>query len=80
LSGKILYNIAWLKFANKKYSEALKYYKKARKLWNSTLVNFWIAKTYYIMGDSENALKYINITLRMDPKYYDAQKLKEKIK
>ncbi len=78
--GECYYNLGYISYSEKQYSTALLYYNKAKKYWNSTKVNYWLAKTYYQLGNSESAIKLINYTLKIDPKYTDAINFKNKIK
>ncbi|MCD6578509.1 hypothetical protein J7L48_03470 [bacterium] len=80
LLGECYYNLGYISYNENQFSVALTYYKKARKFWNSTKVNYWLSKTYYQLGETKQAIKYINYTLKIDPKYVDAVKFKDKIK
>lgn len=77
--GRCLYYYAYTFFREKQYSTALSLYKKAKNDWNSTLVNYWLSKTYYNLGMRDEAINAINYTLRMDPSYPAAKRFKEKL-
>ncbi|HDS09049.1 MAG TPA: tetratricopeptide repeat protein, partial [Firmicutes bacterium] len=70
--------LGWMYFDERQYSQALKYFKDARQELNTAKINYWLGKTYEQLGQKEEAIKYVKIALRMDPKYPDAiQKLNE---
>ncbi|MDD3625930.1 MAG: tetratricopeptide repeat protein [bacterium] len=78
LRYECLHMLGWMFFDERQYSQALKYFKDARSESNTAKINYWIGKTYEQLGQKEEAIKYIKIALKMDPKYPDAiQKLKE---
>ncbi|MCK5598510.1 CDC27 family protein [bacterium] len=78
--GRCLYYYAYTFFREKQYSTALSFYKKAKKDWNSTLVNYWLSKTYYNLGMNKEAIDAINFTLKMDPKFPDGIRFREKLR
>jgi tetratricopeptide (TPR) repeat protein len=77
--GVCFYYYGYIYYREHQYSEALRFYKKAKKYWNSTKVNYWLSKTYYNLGMKKRAIQSINYTLKMDSNYQDAIQFKEKI-
>ena len=58
--------LADLSFEERKYEEALKYYKQAAKLTNSALPNVGAAKTYLALDKTKKSKKMFNKMLRKD--------------
>ncbi len=77
--GISLYYLGFNEYRKAKYSAALELYLDAKKYYNTTKLNYWLAKTYWELGMKDKARQAIEFTLKMDPKYRDALEFKQKI-